>query len=60
MSTTRFPKLPPLVPSRGGKLSQTLFKQLFLAQGWQLKGEFPNLPKAVAIISRIPQISMPG
>lgn len=33
MSTTRFPKLPPLVPSRGGKLSQTLFKQLFLAQG---------------------------
>ncbi len=51
MSTTRFPKLPPLVPSRGGKLSQTLFKQLFLAQGWQLKGEFPNLPKAVAIIS---------
>ena len=51
MSTTRFPRLPPLVPSRGGKLSQTLFKQLFLAQGWQLKGEFPNLPKAVAIIS---------
>lgn len=51
MSTTRFPKLPPLVPSRGGKLIQILFKQLFLAQGWQLKGEFPNLPKAVAIIS---------
>ncbi|WP_313483918.1 1-acyl-sn-glycerol-3-phosphate acyltransferase [Acinetobacter variabilis] len=51
MSTTRFPRLPPLVPSRGGKLSQVLFKQLFLAQGWQLKGEFPNLPKAVAIIS---------
>ena len=51
MSTTRFPRLPPLVPSRGGKLSQALFKQLFLAQGWQLKGEFPNLPKAVAIIS---------
>lgn len=51
MSTTRFPRLPPLVPSRGGKLSQILFKQLFLAQGWQLKGEFPNLPKAVAIIS---------
>ncbi len=26
-------------------------KIFFLAQGWQMVGEFPNLPKAVAIIS---------
>ena len=60
MSKTRFPKLPPLVPCRGGKLSQTLFKQLFLAQGWQLKGEFLTCLKQWQLFPRIPQISMPG
>jgi len=51
MAQTRFPQLPPHVPARGSKLSRTFFRQLFLAQGWRLEGEFPDLPKAVAIIS---------
>ena len=51
MAQTRFPQLPPHVPARGSKLSRTFFRQLFLAQGWHLEGEFPDLPKAVAIIS---------
>ena len=46
-----FPTLPPQVPSRGTPLSKSIFKKLFLAQGWSFEGEFPNLPKAVAIIS---------
>ncbi|WP_180058152.1 MULTISPECIES: 1-acyl-sn-glycerol-3-phosphate acyltransferase [unclassified Acinetobacter] len=48
---TNFPELPPLVPSRGSIYSRAIFKRLFLAQGWRFVGEFPNLPKAVAIIS---------
>ncbi|ANF81293.1 acyltransferase [Acinetobacter sp. NCu2D-2] len=51
MSETKFPQLPPLVPSRGSHLSREFFKRLFLAQGWKFEGEFPNLAKAVAIIS---------
>lgn len=51
MTEQHFPDLPPLVPSRGSKLSRGLFKKLFLAQGWKLQGEFPNLAKAVGIIS---------
>lgn len=51
MPTAKFPHLPPRVPSRGSKLRRELFKQLFLAQGWTFQGEFPNLAKAVAIIS---------
>jgi len=46
-----FPNLPDLVPQRGTALSRALFKKLFLAQGWTIEGEVPNLPKAVAIIS---------
>ena len=49
--TKNFPILPDQVPSRGTQLSRTVFKNLFLAQGWSFEGEFPNLPKAVAIIS---------
>lgn len=44
------PLLPDQVPKRQGKFSQQFFKHLFLAQGWQFEGEFPNLPKAVAIV----------
>lgn len=51
MNTKRFPELPSQLPRRGNPLSRRFFKWLFLAQGWQLDGEFPNLPKAVAIIS---------
>lgn len=51
MTKKHFPELPPLVPSRGNRLSRYFFKRIFLVQGWQLEGEFPNLPKAVAIIS---------
>jgi 1-acyl-sn-glycerol-3-phosphate acyltransferase len=43
--------LPDQVPARGSSLSRTIFKKIFLAQGWHFEGEFPNLPKAVAIIS---------
>nr|WP_257220994.1 1-acyl-sn-glycerol-3-phosphate acyltransferase [Acinetobacter sp. YH12219] len=32
-------------------MSRAIFKKLFLAQGWKFDGEFPNLAKAVAIIS---------
>ena len=47
---SKLPLLPDRVPKRQGKFSQRFFKQLFLAQGWQFQGEFPNLPKAVAIV----------
>lgn len=46
-----FPTLPPQVPSRGTPLSKSFFKKLFLAQGWSFDGDFPDLPKAVAIVS---------
>jgi 1-acyl-sn-glycerol-3-phosphate acyltransferase len=51
MPQTHFPQLPPHVPARGSKLSRAFFRRLFLAQGWRLEGEFPDLPKAVGIIS---------
>ncbi len=48
----KFPTLPPLVPHRNSSVyTQMMFKRIFLAQGWEMHGEFPNLPKAVAIIS---------
>lgn len=46
-----FPTLPSSVPQRGGDWTKRIFKKIFLAQGWRMQGEFPNLPKAVAIIS---------
>jgi hypothetical protein len=46
-----FPRLPAQVPARSGNLSRNIFKKIFLAQGWSFDSEFPNLPKAVAIIS---------
>lgn len=49
--TTHFPILPHQAPHRGSKLSRAFFKRLYLAQGWRFEGEFPDLPKAVAIIS---------
>lgn len=47
---SKLPVLPDLVPRRHGGFSQKFFKQLYLAQGWQFQGEFPNLAKAVAIV----------
>ena len=49
--TQHFPTLPDQVPARSGHLSRNIFKKLFLAQGWSFEGDFPNLQKAVAIIS---------
>ena len=49
--TQDFPHLPYRVPSRGTAWSQSVFKRLFLAQGWRFTGEFPNFPKAMAIVS---------
>ncbi|NNH34100.1 acyltransferase [Acinetobacter sp. NIPH 2377] len=49
--SAHFPTLPAQVPARGSRLSRTIFQKIFLAQGWSFEGEFPNLPKAVAIIS---------
>lgn len=46
-----FPRLPNLVPSRGTAATRLLCQKLFLAQGWTFEGEFPNLPKAVAVVS---------
>lgn len=46
-----FPSLPDQAPHRGTALSRRFFKKIYLAQGWHFAGEFPNLPKAVAIIS---------
>lgn len=46
-----FPLLPDQVPHRGTTISRSIFIKLYLAQGWHFDGEFPNLPKAVAIIS---------
>lgn len=52
MSTTNnFPTLPPLVPKRGSATTHFLWKQTFLAHGWQFKGEIPNLPKALIIVA---------
>lgn len=50
-SNNNFPQLPSKVPQRGSQWIKGFFKQLFLAQGWKIQGEFPNLAKAVAIIS---------
>lgn len=47
----KFPIRPEKPPHRGHTLSRQFFKRLYLAQGWQFEGEFPNLPKAVAILS---------
>ena len=47
----KFPKLPPFVPHRGTRLSQNFFRTVYLSQGWEMHGEFPNLSKAVAIVS---------
>lgn len=49
--THHFPTLPDQVPRRGSAFSRNFFKGLYRAQGWTFDGEFPNLPKAVAIIS---------
>ncbi|WP_288387621.1 1-acyl-sn-glycerol-3-phosphate acyltransferase [uncultured Acinetobacter sp.] len=49
--TQFFPDLPDRVPQRGTALSRRMCRQLFLAQGWRIEGEFPNVPKAVAIIA---------
>ncbi|RKG31999.1 acyltransferase [Acinetobacter guerrae] len=46
-----FPELPNQVPHRGTTFSRALFKKMFLAQGWSIEGELPNLAKAVAIIA---------
>lgn len=47
----KFPNLPDQAPHRGSKWSRFIFKYIYLALGWRFVGEFPNLPKAVAIIS---------
>ena len=49
--TNHFPTLPDQVPRRGSAFTRNMFKSLYLAQGWKFDGEFPNVPKAVAIIS---------
>lgn len=49
--TAPFPVLPDQIPKRDSIFSRNMFKRLYLAQGWRFDGEFPDLPKAVAIIS---------
>ena len=47
----RFPELPDQIPKRGTVLSRAAFKTLFLAQGWSIDSEIPNLAKAIAILA---------
>ncbi len=49
--TQPIPTLPDLVPQRGTKNSRSFFKSLYKMHGWGFEGEFPNLPKAVAIVT---------
>ncbi|XID74619.1 lysophospholipid acyltransferase family protein [Alkanindiges sp. WGS2144] len=44
-----FPMLPPHVPQRGTSLSRSFWRKAFLSHGWQIKGEIPNIPKALLI-----------
>lgn len=46
-----FPSIPDQVPQRGTPLNRSIFKKLYLAQGWSFEGDFPNLPKAVVFIA---------
>lgn len=49
MEHLTFPTAPPKLPKRGNALSKIVWRNLFLAQGWQIKGEIPNINKAVLI-----------
>ena len=51
LMSQHFPVLPSEVPQRGTALSRRLCQKLFLAQGWKISGDIPNLAKAVAIVS---------
>lgn len=47
----KLPTVPSDAPQRGSELSRKLFKSAYLALGWRFQGDFPNYPKAVAIVS---------
>ena len=49
MDKFTFPTTPAKVPQRGTKLTKKFWRQIFLAQGWTIKGELPNINKAVVI-----------
>jgi 1-acyl-sn-glycerol-3-phosphate acyltransferase len=43
--------LPPMVPRSGGPISRALGRAALRLLGWKIVGEFPNLPKMVAIVA---------
>jgi len=51
MPAGRFPELPPCLPRRGNVLSKALARGLLALLGWGVDGEFPDLPKLVAIVA---------
>lgn len=44
-----FPALPHHVPHRSATKAEAFFRRLYQAQGWQIHGEIPNIPKALLI-----------
>ncbi len=51
MRNSRFPELPPCLPRRGNVLSKVLARGSLALLGWGVDGEFPDLPKLVAIVA---------
>lgn len=49
MSQPILPVVPPLVPRRGSPLTRQLWTSILSMEGWQVKGEIPNIAKAVII-----------
>ena len=49
MSAPTFPPIPPQVPQLRPSLAGALCRWIYRACGWRVVGEFPNVPKLVAI-----------
>jgi 1-acyl-sn-glycerol-3-phosphate acyltransferase len=45
------PALPDCLPRRGNAFSSVVSRALLAASGWRIEGEFPRLPKMVAIVA---------
>jgi 1-acyl-sn-glycerol-3-phosphate acyltransferase len=45
------PELPEALPQRGNALSKGVARALFGMWGWRVEGEFPPVPKVVAIVA---------
>jgi len=45
------PELPDCLPRRGNAFSKAVSRALLAAWGWRVEGEFPRVPKMVAIVA---------